>query len=145
MDKQKLKQIFEREIKRHTNEIAEHKKNYELRGSKQQKEKMIKHFHKRFQTVLLAKQLGFEFCGCCGTLLTQQIKKDRDDSSNDSYLEPRSSAWEGNKSERMQVGVSPFNEADTQSAGKYCFVEDDIIARMQYKDGIYKPTEDEDE
>jgi biotin synthase-like enzyme len=68
MDKSKVKQILESEINRHTREIEEHKKLFKYTGSKKQKRKMEKHFHKRFQTINIAKQLGFKFCECCGGL-----------------------------------------------------------------------------
>jgi len=69
MDKQLIKKILEREINRHTDEITEHKNKYIKTNSKKQKEKMDKHFHKRFQTILIAKKLGFTFCEGCGGLI----------------------------------------------------------------------------
>ena len=67
MDSKKLKEIFEREIKRHIEGIEEHKK-LAKNGSKKQKRKQMKHFHKLYQTKLLAEQLGLNFCECCGGL-----------------------------------------------------------------------------
>lgn len=58
MEKQKIIKIFEKEIKRHKFEIGKHKSKIKIR----------KHHHKLFQTKLLAKQLGLEFCECCGKL-----------------------------------------------------------------------------
>lgn len=66
MNPEKLKQILETEIKRHTEEIKKHKELFKLRGSKKEKFKIHKHFHKRFQTKNIAKQLGYEFYECCG-------------------------------------------------------------------------------
>ena len=68
MDNQKIRNIFEIEIKRHIEELVEHKRLAEQNKSKAQKNKATKHFHKLFQTKLLAKQLGLNFCECCGTL-----------------------------------------------------------------------------
>ena len=68
MDNQKIKQIFESEIKRHSEGIKEHKELGEKTGSKRQWDKMMKHIHKLFQTKLLAKELGFNFCECCGRI-----------------------------------------------------------------------------
>jgi len=68
MDKQQLKNILEKEIKFHSEEIKEHKRLAELRISKKQKLKAIKHYHKRFQTIKIAKALGFKFCEWCGGL-----------------------------------------------------------------------------
>ena len=68
MNNQKLKNIFEKEIRRHTKEIKEHKELAKNTKSKQQQRKADKHFHKLFQTKLLAKQLGLDFCECCGAL-----------------------------------------------------------------------------
>jgi len=70
MDIKKVKQLFEREIKRHTEEIAEHKRLAEIRGCKIQRLKATKHFHKLFQTKLLAKELSFEICEYCGKIKT---------------------------------------------------------------------------
>ena len=138
METQKIKQIFEREIKRHSKEIDRHREMYEIRNSKQQLKKMQKHFHKRFQTILLAKNLGFTFCECCGTLLTRQKKKDRDDGSN-VFLSgtPKQLVGKNNKDEHMP------SSADTHSAEKHLFVEDDIFSRMQYKDAIHKKAYDD--
>ncbi len=68
MDKQQIKNILEKEIKFHSREIGEHKRLAEIRISKTQKLKAIKHFHKKFQTIKIAKELGFEFCEKCGGL-----------------------------------------------------------------------------
>lgn len=68
MENQKIKNIFEKEIKRHTEEIEKHKELAGMTHSKKQTIKVEKHFHKLFQTKLLAKQLGLEFCEYCGAL-----------------------------------------------------------------------------
>ena len=68
MENQQIKNILEKEIRRHTKEIKEHKRLFEMRNSKEQRRKITKHFHKLFQTKLLANQLGFKFCECCGAL-----------------------------------------------------------------------------
>ena len=68
MNRDDIKRILMKEIERHTVEIAEHKLAAVLRNSRTQREKANKHFHKKFQTILLAKQLGFEVCECCGNL-----------------------------------------------------------------------------
>lgn len=117
MDNQTIKQIFEREIQRHSRGITEHKNKYIQTNSKQQQRKMDKHFHKHFQTILLAKQLGFTFCECCGTLLTRgssrQNKKCRDDGSNVSlHGTPKQLVGKNNKDEHMPPS------ADTHSAEK---------------------------
>ena len=66
--KDKIIRILEKEIDRHTEEIEKHNKLAELRNSKTQKMKSIKHFHKRFQTILIAKKLDMEFCSECRRL-----------------------------------------------------------------------------
>ena len=68
MNNQQIKQILESEIRRHKLEIKRHKDLYEIRTSKKEKNKAIKHFHKLFQTRLIAEELGFEVCDCCGGL-----------------------------------------------------------------------------
>ena len=68
MDNYKLKDIIKKEIKFHTKEIERHKHLAEIRNSKNQKSKITKHFHKRFQTIKIAKLLGFEYCEQCGSL-----------------------------------------------------------------------------
>ena len=67
MNEQKIKEIFEREIKRHIEGIKEHKELVRNK-SKKQRDKQMKHFHKLFQTKLLAEQIGLKFCDCCGVL-----------------------------------------------------------------------------
>jgi len=151
MDKQKVKQIFEREIERHSKEIERHKEMYEIRNSKKQLKKMQKHFHKKFQTILLAKEMGFNFCECCGSLYSHQIKKVKDDGSNDS-LSVDTNLLQGKnyKDEQMLVGKdnksgennrqrnknangsrnTMFNKTGaTGSSGKHLWVEYDVIAR----------------
>jgi hypothetical protein len=68
ISKPELKQILESEIERHTKGIEEHKELAERTGSRRQREKMEKHFHKRFQTIYLAKLMGFVVCEGCGGL-----------------------------------------------------------------------------
>ncbi len=68
MNRYDIKRILEKEIERHTGEIAKHKLVAVLRKSKAQRDKATKHFHKKFQTILIAKQMGFEVCECCGNL-----------------------------------------------------------------------------
>jgi len=68
MNEEKIKQILEREIKRHTDEIERHRELFEKRRSKKEKNKSIKHFHKRFQTIKIADKLGYRVCPCCGRL-----------------------------------------------------------------------------
>jgi len=67
--RQDIKRILENEIERHTFEITKHK-TMDLVGcgSKKQREKITKHSHKKFQTIFLAKEMGFEVCECCGRL-----------------------------------------------------------------------------
>jgi len=69
MDRLDVKRILEDEIERHNSEITKHKAmDYIRDGSKRQREKATKHFHKKFQTIKIAKSMGFEFCECCGNL-----------------------------------------------------------------------------
>lgn len=68
MDSQRLKKILEREIEFHTEELNEHIKLADLRKSKTQRRKAVKHFHKRFQTIKIAKALGFTLCEHCWSL-----------------------------------------------------------------------------
>lgn len=68
MNKEKIKQILQQEIKFHNKEMEKHDGLYKKRKSKRQKEKFMKHLHKRYQTVNIAKKMGFEYCSCCGCL-----------------------------------------------------------------------------
>ena len=68
INQSQIKQILESEIKRHKSETKRHKFLYEKTTSKKEKEKATKHFHKLFQTKLIAKELGLEFCEYCGSL-----------------------------------------------------------------------------
>lgn len=68
MNKESVKQILQKEITFHNEEQEKHKRQKELNQSKRQKNKELKHLHKRFQTVKIAKALGFKFCECCGAL-----------------------------------------------------------------------------
>jgi len=68
MNKSQIKQILESEIRRHKSEIKRHKDLYEKIISKKEKNKATKHFHKLFQTRLIAEKLGFEVCEYCGSL-----------------------------------------------------------------------------
>ena len=61
-----IKQILQSEIRRHQKEAERHKDLVKKTGSKKQKRKAIKHAHKKFQTILIAKRLGFDFCEKCG-------------------------------------------------------------------------------
>jgi hypothetical protein len=68
ISKPELKYILESEIERHNKGIEEHKELANLRDSKRQRVKMQKHFHKKFQTIYLAKLMGFQYCESCGGL-----------------------------------------------------------------------------
>lgn len=71
---------------------------------------------------------------------TRQIKKDSCVARCNNYLDTRSEPEEDNKNERKT------GDADNQSADniyKERFVEDDVLARMQYKDGMFKRKEGE--
>ena len=68
INKEEVKRILQSEIKRHHKEIERHGQLAKQTGSKQQKRKLKKHFDKKFQTINIAKRLGFEFCECCGAL-----------------------------------------------------------------------------
>ena len=63
-----IKQILQEEINYHNKEFGKHKELAQKTGSKNQKQKALKHYHKRFQTVKIARELGFNFCSCCGNL-----------------------------------------------------------------------------
>ncbi len=52
----------------HKRERAKHSHLAEENGSKKQKEKARKHFHKKYQTIKIANLLGFEVCEECGGL-----------------------------------------------------------------------------
>ena len=66
---EKLKQILQNEIKRHSREIERHLELSDSRGgSKKQKRKARKHCHKRDQVILIAEKMEFDFCECCGRL-----------------------------------------------------------------------------
>jgi hypothetical protein len=69
MNKLVVMNILQREIDFHGKEIGEHKKLFLESESKTQKKKYIKHVHKRFQSVKIAKELGFDFCECCERLI----------------------------------------------------------------------------
>lgn len=64
----KLKEILEQEIKYHRLGEKQHYTLAKARNSKLEMKKHIKHKHKLFQTIKIAKLLGFEFCECCGGL-----------------------------------------------------------------------------
>jgi len=66
MNKQNIKNILEKEIRRHYDK----EQSYRLlnKGCKGHKLKITKHLHKRHQTIKLAKSLGFGYCECCGNL-----------------------------------------------------------------------------
>jgi len=68
MNEEKIKQILQKEINYHNNEINKHSDIFIIKGSKKQKRKMRKHFHKRYQTVKIANMLGFKYCSNCGSL-----------------------------------------------------------------------------
>jgi len=68
MDKNKVKEILQKEINLHSDGIKEHSEKFGQTKSKKQKEKKHKHFHKKFQTINIAKQLGFDACPHCGNL-----------------------------------------------------------------------------
>jgi excinuclease UvrABC helicase subunit UvrB len=59
-----IKDILQKEFERHTQEMTQHRKQFEENKSKKQKDKMIKHLHKRFEVGYIAKQLGFKVCEC---------------------------------------------------------------------------------
>ena len=63
-----MKQILQREIKYHNKGMEEHSKLFKKTRSKKQKEKVKKHFHKKYQTIKIAKLIGFEYCSNCGSL-----------------------------------------------------------------------------
>jgi hypothetical protein len=61
-----IKQILDQEIRFHTDEISRHakirdSKKYE---SKRQRTKILKHMHKRNQTIKIAEKLGLKVCDC---------------------------------------------------------------------------------
>jgi len=60
MDNHKIKNILKREVERHGREARRHKELSKQRVSKKQENKAKKHFHKRFQTKLIAEEMGFD-------------------------------------------------------------------------------------
>lgn len=62
MDNQTLKNILEKEIKRH------HNRETSYRNCNRSKKKIIKHMHKKHKVIDIAAKLGFTFCECCGGL-----------------------------------------------------------------------------
>ena len=68
MNKEEVKRILQSEIRRHYKEIERHGQLFKQTKSKQQKRKLKKHFDKKFQTINIAKELGFEYCEYCGAL-----------------------------------------------------------------------------
>ncbi len=62
----KIKNILEKEIKKHQSKEILYKKTEDQ--FKSHKLKRIKHMHKRHKTINIAKKLGFRFCECCGGL-----------------------------------------------------------------------------
>ena len=154
MDKQTIKKILEREIERHTDEITEHKNKYIKSNSKKQREKMDKHFHKRFQTILIAKKLGFTFCECCGTLVDSEQYNRRGSSRQKkcgdslthqhrigTYPEEGKVSKENDNAYADNNYKRRFVEDDIllnyKEIAKDCkHVAEDIIARMEYKDKV---------
>jgi len=63
-----IKQILQSEIRRHSKETERHRDLANKTGSKKQKQKAIKHSHKKHQTIRIAERLAFEFCEGCGRL-----------------------------------------------------------------------------
>ncbi len=68
MDKTNLKLILQEEINHHNKEREKHLELWKQTKSKRQRRKALKHFHKKFQTIKIAQELGFEFCPMCGGL-----------------------------------------------------------------------------
>lgn len=68
MNNQRIIQVIEREIREHRYEIKRHSEIYSKTKSRRQKEKIVKHHHKLFQTKLIAKALGLKICECCGKI-----------------------------------------------------------------------------
>ena len=66
--KDKIKQILQQEINYHQEEMIKHRQQEDLTGSIKQKQKKRKHFHKKYQTIKIAKELGYDFCQECGSL-----------------------------------------------------------------------------
>lgn len=66
IDRQTLKNILEKEIKKHYNKEILYKKTEDK--FKSHMLKRFKHMHKRHKTINIAEKLGFTFCGCCGGL-----------------------------------------------------------------------------
>ncbi len=64
MNRDDIKRILMKEIKRHDDEITRHK--IIGCGSRTQRDNITKHFHKKFQTKLIARLMGFKVCDCCG-------------------------------------------------------------------------------
>ncbi len=64
MDNQALKNILEKEIKKHYSKEMLYKKSEEK--YKSHKLKRLKHMHKRHKTIDIAEKLGFTSCECCG-------------------------------------------------------------------------------
>lgn len=66
MERQQIKNILEKEIKKHESKIMLYKKTKDNFNS--HKLKYFKHMHKRHKTIDIAEKLGFIFCGECGGL-----------------------------------------------------------------------------
>ena len=63
-----LKDTLEEEIRLHRLEQEKHYNLAKDRQSITEMKKHIKHKHKLFQTIKIAKKLDFVFCECCGGL-----------------------------------------------------------------------------
>jgi len=66
--KEQIRNLLQKEINYHSKEIEKHFKLKELRQSKKEKRKAIKHLDKKSQTIKIANKLGFKLCECCGGL-----------------------------------------------------------------------------
>ena len=68
LEEDTIKDILQREFTRHTQEMEQHERQFEENKSKKQKDKYVKHMHKRYQTGCIAKLMGFNICEHCGRI-----------------------------------------------------------------------------
>lgn len=66
MNNQEIKNMLEKEIKKHYSKEMLYKKTEDK--FKSHMSKRLKHMHKRHKTINIAEKLGFIFCECCGGL-----------------------------------------------------------------------------
>ena len=58
--------ILKEDLKYNAKEVIKHKEAFEQTGSKRQRDKKMKHFHRKYYIVGLLRKLGCEICSECG-------------------------------------------------------------------------------